>query len=229
MNSAIIVAAGMGTRFGGDVPKQFVDLAGKPVLARTLEKFQRCESVDEIVLVLPADVVSSLTRYLDAGAFPKLSAVVAGGPTRAKSVFNGLAAVDSRCEIVAIHDAARPFVTERDIGLILASARKSGAACLVRQVHDTIKRIDGGNIVATLDRSNLRRAQTPQAFDIKMLRQAFDSALLDESVTDECSLVERLGIHISIIEGSSRNSKITTMEDLRLAEAMLRIETENND
>ena len=229
MNSAIIVAAGTGTRFGGDVPKQFVDLAGKPVLAHTLEKFQLCEYVDEIVLVLRADVVSSLTRYLDAGTFTKLTAVVAGGPTRAQSVFNGLAAVDSRCEIVAIHDAARPFVTERDIGLVLASARKSGAACLVRQVHDTIKRIDGGNIVATLDRSNLRRAQTPQAFDIKMLRQAFDSALLDESVTDECSLVERLGIHISIIEGSSRNIKITTMEDLRLAEARLRIETENND
>jgi len=229
MNSAIIVAAGMGTRFGGDVPKQFVDLAGKPLLAHTLEKFQRCEYVDEIVLVLPADVVSSLTRYLDAGTFTKLTAVVAGGPTRAHSVFNGLAAVDSRCEIVAIHDAARPFVTERDIGLVLASARKSGAACLVRQVHDTIKRIDGGNIVATLDRSNLRRAQTPQAFEISLLRQAFDSALLDESVTDECSLVERLGIHISIIEGSSRNIKITTMEDLRLAEARLRIETENND
>jgi len=229
MNSAIIVAAGMGTRFGGDVPKQFVDLADKPLLAHTLEKFQRCEPVDEIVLVLPADVVSSLNRYLDAGTFTKLTAVVAGGPTRAQSVFNGLGAVDSRCEIVAIHDAARPFVTERDIGLVLASARKSGAACLVRQVHDTIKRIDGGNIVATLDRSTLRRAQTPQAFEISLLRQAFDSALLDESVTDECSLVERLGIHISIIEGSSRNIKITTTEDLRLAEAMLRVETENND
>jgi len=229
MNSAIIVAAGMGTRFGGDVPKQFVDLAGKPLIAHTLDKFQRCESVDEIVLVLAADVASSLNRYLDAGFFSKLSSVVAGGPSRAQSVFNGLGAVDSRCEIVAIHDAARPFVTERDIGLILASAGKSGAACLVRQVHDTIKRIEGGNIVATLDRSNLRRAQTPQAFEISLLRQAFDSALLDESVTDECSLVERLGIHISIIEGSSRNIKITTIEDLRLAEAMLRVETENND
>jgi len=229
MNSAIIVAAGTGTRFVGDTPKQFVDLAGKPLLAHTLEKFQRCESVGEIVLVLAADVVSSLNRYLDVGAFPKLAAVVAGGPTRAQSVFNGLAAADSGCEIVAIHDAARPFVTERDIGRVLASAQKFGAACLVRRVHDTIKRIDGGSIVATLDRSNLRRAQTPQAFEISLLRQAFENALLDESVTDECSLVERLGIQISIIEGSSRNIKITTIEDLRLAEAMLKVETESND
>jgi len=229
MNSAIIVAAGRGTRFGGDTPKQFVDLAGKPLLAHTLEKFQRCEYVDEIVLVLSADAVSSVDRYLDAGAFPKLTAVVAGGPTRAQSVFNGLEAVDSSCEIVAIHDAARPFVTEVDIALVLASARKSGAACLVRQVYDTIKRVAGGNIVETLDRSNLRRAQTPQAFEIRLLRQAFENELLDESVTDECSLVERIGIHISIIEGNSRNIKITTKEDLRLAEAILRVETENND
>ncbi len=229
MNSAIIVAAGTGSRFGGDIPKQFVDLGGKPVLAHTLEKFERCGSVGEVVLVLAADVVPSLHQYLDAGAFSKLTAVVAGGLTRAQSVSNGLAAVDSRCEIVAVHDAARPFVTERGIGLVLASARKSGAACLVRQVHDTIKRVAGGSIVETLDRSNLRTAQTPQAFEISILRQAFDSALLDDSVTDECSLVERLGIHISIIEGSSRNIKITTIEDLRLAQAMLKVETENND
>ena len=212
--TAIIVAAGSGSRFNSDTPKQFLKINGKPVIEHTLERFQSAPSVDVIVLVLAAD------QSFDASSFSKVTNVVAGGSTRAESVRNGLEKTDA--DIVAVHDGARPLVTVEEIERTIAKAKETGAACLVAPVTDTIKSIRGNEIADTLDRDKLRRALTPQAFKTEILRKAFENADLNESATDECYLVEKLGYPIAIVEGSSRNIKITHPEDLILAEALLR-------
>jgi 2-C-methyl-D-erythritol 4-phosphate cytidylyltransferase len=152
-----------------------------------------------------------------------LRKVVTGGPTRAESVRNGLAEVDPECKIVVVHDGARPLVTVDEITRTFQKATETGAACLVAEVTDTIKDVSHGVIRRTLDRSTLRRALTPQAFNIEVLRRAFEGADLGDRVTDECFLVERLGIDIAIVEGSPHNIKITREDDLRIAEALLNI------
>jgi 2-C-methyl-D-erythritol 4-phosphate cytidylyltransferase len=216
--TAIIVAAGSGSRFKSDTPKQFLKINGKPVIVHTIDRFQSAPSVDAIVLVLAAD------QTLDTLEFSKVSKVVAGGPTRAESVRIGLDAADG-ADIVAVHDGARPLVTVDEIQRTIAKAKETGAACLVAPVTDTIKSIRGDEIADTLDRTKLRRALTPQAFHIDVLRKAFAGVDLTDSVTDECYLVEKLGHPIAIVEGSSRNIKITHPEDLVLAEALLLAET----
>ena len=148
--------------------------------------------------------------------------MVTGGATRAASVFNGLSSVEDDVEIVAIHDGARPLVSVDEIERTIAKAKEMGAACLVAPVTDTIKSIRGNEISGTLDRSKLRRALTPQAFKIEVLRRAFEMGELDEDVTDDCYLVEKLGHPIAFIEGSARNIKITHADDLRLAEMIYR-------
>jgi 2-C-methyl-D-erythritol 4-phosphate cytidylyltransferase len=215
--TAIIVAAGTGSRFKSDTPKQFLEINGKAVIVHTLERFQAAPSVDSIVLVLSEDQASSFV----AEAVSKLEKVISGGPTRAQSVLNGLNAINADTEIVAVHDGARPLVTVEEIEATIAKAKEAGAACLTAPVTDTIKSIRGGEIAATLDREKLRRALTPQAFKIKVLKSAFEGVELNDSVTDECYLVEKLGHPIAIVEGSPRNFKITHSEDLILATALL--------
>jgi len=221
MNTAIIVAAGSGSRFDPENPKQFVELLGRQLLVHTMEKFERAESVNSVVLVVAKQYVDTYAKSLEKYGFTKIFAVVPGGETRAESVRNGLNAVDTRTEFVAVHDGARPLVTVDEIDRTIARAKETGAACLVAAVTDTIKSIRGDEIAATLDRAQLRRALTPQAFKIEVLKKAFDGVSLDKSVTDECYLVERLGHPIAIVEGSVRNIKITHPEDLILAEALL--------
>ena len=216
--TAIIVAAGAGSRFKSDTPKQFLEINGKPVIVHTLERFQAAPSIDSIVLVLSEGQANAF----DAEAVSKLEKVVAGGETRAHSVLNGLNAVNADTEIVAVHDGARPLVTVEEIEATIAKAKETGAACLTAPVTDTIKSVRGGEIAATLDREKLRRALTPQAFKIKVLRTAFEGVDLNDSVTDECYLVEKLGHPIATVEGSPRNIKITHPEDLILAEALLK-------
>ena len=216
--TAIIVAAGAGSRFKSDTPKQFLEINGKPVIVHTLERFQAAPSIDSIVLVLSEGQANAF----DAEAVSKLEKVVAGGETRAHSVLNGLNAVNADTEIVAVHDGARPLVTVDEIEATIAKAKETGAACLTAPVTDTIKSVRGGEIAATLDREKLCRALTPQAFKIEVLRSAFEGVDLNDSVTDECYLVEKLGHPIAIVEGSSRNIKITHPEDLILAEALLK-------
>lgn len=216
--TAIIVAAGSGSRFNSDIPKQFIEIHGKPVIVHALERFQAAPSVDSIVLVLAGDQVAGF----ESDAISKLTKVVAGGTTRAESVLNGLNAVDAGTEIVAVHDGARPLVAVDEIERTIATAKETGAACLVAAVTDTIKSVRGDEIAATLDRDKLRRALTPQAFRIEVLKKAFELGDLSDAVTDECYLVERLGHPIAFVEGSSRNIKITHAEDLIFAEAYLR-------
>lgn len=215
--TAIIVAAGSGSRFGSDIPKQFLELNGKPVIVHTLERFQAALSVDSIILVLAADQVADFNKNI----VGKLTAVIAGGATRSSSVRNGLNACSDDTDMVVVHDGARPLVSVDEIERTIAKAKAAGAACLVAAVTDTIKSISGDEIAATLDRDKMRRALTPQAFSIDVLRRAFELADANEIATDECYIVEKLGYPIAIVEGSSRNIKITHSEDLALAAALL--------
>lgn len=222
LNSAIIAAGGRGTRFDSDRPKQFLALLGKPIIIHTLDRFERCDAVDQIVLVLPAEEINDFIPVAEAAKITKLMRIVVGGATRAESVKNGLDAVDESSEIVAVHDGARPLVRAKDIVAVIERAAAGGAACLVTPVTDTVKAVDeSGSIVETVDRSKLRLALTPQAFRYDILQRAFDGADLGEKVTDECYLVEKLGVEISAVEGDPRNIKITRPDDILVAEAHL--------
>ena len=223
MNIAIVVAAGSGKRFGAEKPKQFLEICGKPLLIHTLQKFSDCPAIDEIILVLAAEEIENFQPILAKYNFNKSIKLISGGQTRAASVFNGLKSIDSlKAKIVAVHDGARPLVTIEEITRTIETAKVSGAACLTAAVTDTIKEISGGKIVRTIDRSKLRRALTPQAFRFEIIKRAFENVDLSEAATDECFLVEKLGIEISAVEGSAENIKITTPEDLIFAENILR-------
>lgn len=215
--SAIIVAAGAGKRFGS--AKQFALLRGKSVLERSLEAFAAHPEVDEIVLVLPTD--EDGIRYRERGG--KVVAVVPGGERRQDSVVRGLERLDSGpADIVLVHDAVRPLVSEEVISRVIAKARECGAAVAAVPVEDTIKEAAGGVVVRTLERENLQRVQTPQAFAREVLERALRKAREDEFYgTDEAALVERTGHPVAVVLGDRRNIKITTAADLKIAEALL--------
>ena len=223
MNIAIIAAAGAGTRLASDRPKQFLLLAGKPVIFHTLRVFEECDSIDEVILVLPAAESAGFLSLAAKYSVRKLARVVPGGVTRADSVKRGLMAIRAAtAEIVAVHDGVRPFVTTDEISRTVAAAKSDGAAILVAPVTDTIKQTGDEQVVKTLDRGSLRRALTPQCFRYELLRDAYQHAdVNDPSLTDESALVEQLGRPVSIVEGSARNIKITTVEDLAIAETIL--------
>lgn len=223
MNTAIIVAGGSGSRFGGKTPKQFLEILGKPLIIHTLEKFQQCHEIDEIILVLPSNQTTNFLQIVNKFGITKLSKIVSGGTTRAESVSKGLNAFRPiKSEIIAVHDGARPLVTPEEISDCILKAKETGAAILVATVTDTIKQINGDKIVQTIDRNQLKRALTPQCFRYQILKRAFDNADLNESATDESYLVEKLGIEVSIVEGSPQNIKITTQADLKFAENLLK-------
>lgn len=224
MNSAIIVAAGSGKRFESDTPKQFLNLLGKPVIFHTLERFDKCKAIDQIVVVLANDWIERIREDSFALGFERPLKFVAGGETRSQSVRNGFRAADAKTEFVVIHDAARPLVTDAEILRTIEGARETGAACLAAPVTDTIKEIKDKRINRTIDRTSLRRAVTPQVFRYDVLREALENSDLNESVTDDCFLVEKIGGEIAFIEGSPRNIKITVPDDLIIAEALMKAE-----
>jgi 2-C-methyl-D-erythritol 4-phosphate cytidylyltransferase len=224
MNVAIVVAAGKGTRLGGNRPKQFLELDGVPVIIHTLRQFERSPEINEVVIVLPAEQTDTFLSFAKEFGLKKPRQAVAGGATRAQSVQRGLAVI-GEAEVVAVHDGVRPFVTPEEIDQVVAAARVTGAAVLVAPVADTIKEIEGDRVVRTLRRAQLRRALTPQCFRFDILKRAYDQLTRVEAegfeVTDDCLLVERLGVEIVAVAGSARNIKITQEEDLVLAEAIL--------
>lgn len=223
MNTAIIVAGGSGKRFGGNTPKQFLEILGKPLIIHTLERFQQCSEINQIVLVLPSNQASNFLQIVNKYGITKLAKIVAGGKTRAESVSKGLKSVQAtKAKIIAVHDGARPLVSSNEISECVLKAKENGAAILVSSVTDTIKQVKDGKIVNTIDRNQLRRAQTPQCFRYEILKRAFENADLGEAATDESYLVEKLGIEVSIVEGSAKNIKVTTQEDLKLAENLLK-------
>lgn len=224
MNVAIIAAAGQGTRMRGNRAKQFLELAGTPIIIHTLRSFERCDAIQEIILVLPAQDTAGFLTVVEKHRLTKLSKIVPGGSTRAESVFKGLLAVRSAtAKIIAVHDGVRPFVTPDEIALTVKAAAENDAAILATAVTDTIKQVSNGQVTKTLPRTALRRALTPQCFRFELLRRAYEQVdVLDPELTDESSLVERLGVKVTIVEGSSRNIKITGPEDLALGEMLLK-------
>jgi 2-C-methyl-D-erythritol 4-phosphate cytidylyltransferase len=223
MNVAIIAAAGQGTRLAGDRPKQFLELAGVPIIFHTLKAFEQCGVIDEIIVVIPAQDSADFLSFANKYDLRKLAKVIPGGATRAESVLRGLeAAGELAVEIVAVHDGVRPFVTPDEIARTVEAARLEGAAILVSTPVDTIKEVRDGVVVRTLKRSQLCNALTPQCFRYRLLRHAYEQAdVSDPELTDESALVERLRVRIAVVEGSARNIKITRPEDLAIAEAML--------
>ncbi len=225
MNVAIVVAAGKGTRLGGDRPKQFLELGGVPIIIHTLRQFERSTQINEVITVLPAEDTAGFESLARKYALEKAKRAVAGGATRAHSVRNGLAAIAS-AEIVAVHDGVRPFVTPQEIDEVVVTAQQTGAAILTAPIADTIKRVAGERIIETVPRHELRRALTPQCFRFEVWKRAYEQ--LDEldsqgvEITDDSFLVERLGVEIIAVAGSPRNIKITTIEDLKQAEALWR-------
>ena len=225
MNVAIVVAAGKGTRLGGNRPKQFLELNAIPIIVHTLRQFERCQQIDSVVIVLPPAEMAAFQSLPQRFDLKKVARVVAGGETRAQSVQKGLAAI-AAAEMVAVHDGVRPLVTPDEIDRVVIAAATNGAAVLVAEVAETIKEIENNRIARTLPREKLRRALTPQCFRFDLLERAYESLAEMEAsgieVTDDSFLVERLGVNVVAISGSARNIKITTQEDLAWAEALLK-------
>lgn len=230
MNIAIITAGGVGSRMGHDTPKQYLELAGVPILVRTLRVFAESENIAGIVVVVPAShlikTVELVTRY----KLQKIMQIVKGGLLRQDSVEKGLAMVTGPVDLVAVHDGARPFVSVALIDACLAKAQKHGAAMAAIPVSDTIKEVAvDGVIQRTIDRSSLWRAQTPQVVNVQTLRQAFAVAK-DQGFegTDEASLLELVGEEMVVVNGSEQNIKITTPADFVIAQALCANEDDGN-
>jgi len=222
--STVIAAAGKGTRMNLDINKQYVEICRVPLLARTLKVFQDSSLIDEIVLVVNKDdFIYCKQEIVDRYNFTKIKTIVTGGDTRQDSVRNGLGEVSGKTEIVLIHDGARPFISDSCMAECIMAAYDYGASCVAVPVKDTIKRADSsGFVVETLDRSQLWQIQTPQAFKYTLILEAHNKALEEGFYgTDDAMLVERLGYKVKLVMGSYNNIKITTLEDLLLAETII--------
>lgn len=216
---AVIVAAGSASRMGG-IDKVMAPLGGTPMVARTAAAFQNCDAIAEIVIVTRPDLIRPISA-LCAG-MDKVRAVVAGGSSRQESVWLGLNALSEDIQLAAIHDGARPLVSNLVIDRTVRAANSYGAAAPAVPVKDTIKVVKGGLVEKTPDRATLQAVQTPQVFDFDLLRGALKQAEEEKAaVTDDCSAVERLGMKVKIVEGDERNLKVTTPMDLKIAEMLL--------
>lgn len=219
--SAVIVAGGSGTRFGGD--KMMAQLAGVPVLVHTLRAFQLSPMIDEIILVTRDGMLREMAELCNEYAILKVSLVVAGGETRARSCYAGVMAASEKAGIIAIHDGARPLVTEKIIEDVVWTAYRHLAAVPSVPVRDTIKKAENGVVTETPERSGLYAVQTPQCFQAAVIRAALTDAIRNAPlVTDDCMAVERIGGKIFLTEGSEENIKITTPLDLELAELIVK-------
>jgi len=217
----IIPAAGSGTRIGGSVRKQFLPLHGRPILVHTIRQFEHCPDVDEINLAVPDAAIVEMHKLIGQYRLHKISKIVAGGARRQDSVRNVLRLLALKDnDVVLVHDGVRPFVETKRISQLIKACKEHDAAVIAVQPKDTIRRSTGGKFFdQTMDRSALWLIQTPQAFRAGVLQRAFDKAAKEKFFsTDEAALVERLGIKARIVEGSYDNIKITTHEDLELAE-----------
>lgn len=227
MNSVmgIIPAAGTGLRMRSVEEKPYIAIGGRSILSHTLAVFEACPAVDGYVLVVEPSRVASCRAHLagTGGAYLKLADVVAGGSTRQESVYRGLMALDERTGYVLIHDAARPCVEQGAVEASVHEGARHGAVISATPATDTMKIIRDGVVEATPDRSTLWRAQTPQTFEYRILRAAHERAIEEGYAgTDDAELVERAGYVVRVLEGSPDNIKVTTAEDLEIAERILR-------
>jgi 2-C-methyl-D-erythritol 4-phosphate cytidylyltransferase len=217
---AIIVAAGKGYRMGSNVPKQYLEMGGRPIVAHTLDVFCASGLFEEVILVIPPGDGEYVREHVLTGCIAKnLVRMVEGGNERQQSVYNGLMTLPGDAGVVIVHDAVRPFLTAGLIEKSLHAARRYGAAVTGMPVKDTIKKVDSsGFVVETPDRRTLWSVQTPQAFRYKLLLEAHRQAAAEGwKATDDAMLIERMGQPVRMIEGSYNNIKITTPEDLILA------------
>ncbi len=223
MVTAVIVAAGKSERMGAGTDKAFLNLGSKPVVAWSLLAFERCADVDNIVLVVRKDQLIAAKAVVRMFGISKVRAVVAGGARRQDSVMNGLKELDVDTRFVIVHDGARPCVKPETISEVVKLARRNGAAVVGCRIWDTVKFVEKGTTVSrTEDRSKLWAVQTPQAFDVRLLKRAY-AAVVEQKleVTDDASAVERLGETVKIFETEKPNLKITTAEDLQIAAAVV--------
>jgi 2-C-methyl-D-erythritol 4-phosphate cytidylyltransferase len=222
----------MGTRMGGETPKQFLELDGAPILLHTLRRLASCDSISEIILATRADEVQRMEELCRHEKFRQSVHVVKGGSTRQESVAAALEHVRDDVELVAVHDAVRPFVTREQVSRVIEEARKCGAAILGIPAMDTVKEVkrsslpqDVALIIGTIPRERIVLAQTPQVFHTKLLKEAFARAAADGvNASDEAGLVERLGHDVHVVHGTERNIKITKPSDMELARFYLDLE-----
>ena len=216
---AVIVAAGNASRMGG-IDKVMVELKGEPMIVRTVRTFQNTDAIREIVIVTREDLIVAIADLCH--GFDKVTAVVVGGSSRQESVSRGLSALSGKCKLVAVQDGARPLISTEVIDRTVRAAHTYGAAAPAIPVKDTIKEVSGGIVTSTPDRSRLFAVQTPQVFDLDLLRGALQKAAQEDAqLTDDCSAVERLGMSVKMVEGDERNIKVTTPMDLKIAELLM--------
>jgi 2-C-methyl-D-erythritol 4-phosphate cytidylyltransferase len=230
--TAILPAAGMGTRMGRETPKQFLELDGAPIFLHTLRRLATCDAITEIILATRTDEVQRMEELCRQDKFRQSVRVVKGGSTRQESVAAALEHVSADVELVAVHDAVRPFVTREQVARVIEEARKCGAAILGTPAMDTVKEVkrsslpqDVALITGTIPRERIVLAQTPQVFHTKLLKEAFARAAADGvNASDEAGLVERLGHDVHVVHGTERNIKITKPSDMELARFYLGLE-----
>ncbi|MBI4766629.1 MAG: 2-C-methyl-D-erythritol 4-phosphate cytidylyltransferase [Deltaproteobacteria bacterium] len=219
---ALITAAGKGQRMQSSTPKQYLSLGGKPILAQTLQVFEDCSAIDGIYVIVPEEQMDMVQKEIvEKYHFKKVLKVVRGGRVRQYSVWNGLNAISAGCSIVVVHDGVRPLISSRLIARSVDAAQKNGAAVVGVLARDTVKRAAAGKKIQTLPREEIWLAQTPQTFQFPLLMKSYQKAHREEILgTDDAYLVERLGYPVTLIPGDYSNIKITTPEDLILAEAL---------
>jgi len=223
---ALIVAGGKSVRFGGDVPKQFRNICGRPMLSWAVHSFEKAKSIDQILVVVPEEyMIYTSEKVIDPYNFSKVTKVVAGGDSRPESVHCGLQALSTSTDYVAIHDGARPLVAPEDIDKVVDAAKKDKAAILAAKATDTVKRVRDSFIISTLERDSLYMAQTPQVFQYSLImdvHREYAGQSDNNWATDDASMVEKKGFKVRTVEPSSPNFKITSADDLVLAEAILK-------
>ncbi|CEK31265.1 2-C-methyl-D-erythritol 4-phosphate cytidylyltransferase [[Clostridium] sordellii] len=224
MNGVIIVAAGTGSRMKKDINKQFIKLDNKEIIAYTIDKFYINDEIDDIVVVIKKDEEDYFKENILGKYNFKNIKIAYGGEERQDSVYNGIQKLDKNCEVVLVHDGARPFVTEEIINNSIQEAKKHNAVVVGVKVKDTIKVVgEEGNIVDTPNRKYLWSVQTPQVFKYDIITKAYENAYNENYYgTDDAMLVEKIGYDVKMIEGSYDNIKITTQEDLNFGEQILR-------
>jgi 2-C-methyl-D-erythritol 4-phosphate cytidylyltransferase len=223
--TAIIVAAGLGKRMGESVPKQFLSLLGRPLLAHTLFPFESVQEIREVIVLLPAGWEERCRHeIIEKYGFKKVSKLVAGGKERQDSVYRGLKEASAKSKLIVIHDGARPLVTKAIIEASLDTASTCGSAVVAIPLADTLKRVESDHLIKkTLKRAGLWLAQTPQTFRREIVLKAYEAAIRDGYYgTDDAALVERAGFEVKVVPGAITNLKVTTPEDLRLAELYLK-------